>query len=113
MSNATYYAVLGERARRDKKSNPFYVTFVVQNHQLNHLPPTDLKNRYHLASSELSLHFTEKTSAVTLTVFLIILFERPRGPTIRALKPVYLIQYNIKVNCNNIITFLSILAQIT
>ena len=49
----------------------FYVTFVVQNHQLNHLPPTDLKNLYHLASSELSLHFTEKTSPVTLTVFLI------------------------------------------
>ena len=50
---------------------PFYVTFVVQNHQLNHLPPADLKNLYHLASSGLYLHFTEKTSPVTLTVFLI------------------------------------------
>ena len=50
---------------------PFYVTFVVQNRQLNHLPPADLKNLNHLASSELSLHFTEKTSPVTLTVFLI------------------------------------------
>ena len=38
---------------------------------INHLPPTDLKNLYHLASSELSLHFTKKTSPVTLTVFLI------------------------------------------
>ena len=44
---------------------------MVQNHQLNHLAPTDLKNLYHLASSEFSLHFTEKTSPVTLTVFLI------------------------------------------
>ena len=44
---------------------------MVQNRQLNHLPPTDLKKLYHLASSELSLHFTEKTSPVTLTVFLI------------------------------------------
>ena len=52
-------------------SHPFYVTFVEQNHQLNHLPPTDLKNLNHLDSSELSLHFTEKTSSVTLTVFLI------------------------------------------
>ena len=70
MSNATYYAVLGERARRDKKSDPFYVTFVVQNHQLNHLPPTDLKNRYHLASSELSLHFTEKNQCCNSYRFL-------------------------------------------
>ena len=68
---------MGERAiiirleRGGIKSDPFYVTFVVQNHQLNHLPPTDLKNLYHLASSECSLHFTEKTSPVTLTVFLI------------------------------------------
>ena len=50
---------------------PFYVTFVVQNRQLNHLPPADLKNLYHLASSGLYLHFTEKTSPVTLSVFLI------------------------------------------
>ena len=73
-TNATYYAVMGERARISAggiKSDPFYVTFVAQNHQLNHLPPTDLKNLYHLASSELSLHFTEKNSPVTLTVFLI------------------------------------------
>ena len=44
---------------------------MVQNHQLNHLPPTDLKNLYHLALSAFSLHFTEKTSHVTLTVFMI------------------------------------------
>ena len=50
---------------------PFYVTFVVQNRQLNHLPPADLKNLYYLASSGLYLYFTEKTSPVTLTVFLI------------------------------------------
>ena len=40
-----------------------------KNHQLNHLPPTNLKNLYHLASSEFSRHFTKKTSPVTLTVF--------------------------------------------
>ena len=35
-----------ERRGRIRKSGPFYVTFVVQNHQLNHLPPTDLKNKF-------------------------------------------------------------------
>ena len=44
--------------------------FVVENHQLNHLPPTDLENLYHLASWEFSQHYTEKNSPVTLTVFL-------------------------------------------
>ena len=28
---------------RERKNKPFYVTFVVQNHQLNQLPPADLK----------------------------------------------------------------------
>ena len=61
---------------------PFYVTFVVQNRQLNHLPPADLKNLYHLASSGLYLHFTEKTSPVTLSVFLIkLLGNFPRTDT--------------------------------
>ena len=57
--------------RESKEGNPFYVTFVVQNLQLNHLPPTEFKNLYHLNSSEFSRHFTEKTSPVNLTVILI------------------------------------------
>ena len=49
----------------------FYVTFVVQNHQLNHLPPADFYKIFLWASSEFCQHYTEKTSPVTLTVLLI------------------------------------------
>ena len=34
---------LWKRERRGRKSEPFYVKIVVQNHQLNYLPPADLK----------------------------------------------------------------------
>ena len=50
---------------------PFYVTFVVQNRQLNHLPPADFYKICLWASSEFCRYYTEKTSPVTLTVFLI------------------------------------------
>ena len=49
----------------------FYVTFLEQNHQLNHLPPADFYKICLWASSEFCRHYTEKTSPVTLTVFLI------------------------------------------
>ena len=62
---------MGERERGGKKSDPFDVTFKVQNHQLNLLPPTDLKNLIDLASSEFCRPHTENTSPISLTVFLI------------------------------------------
>ena len=49
----------------------FYVTFLEQNHQLNHLPPADFYKICLWASSEFCRYYTEKTSPVTLTVFLI------------------------------------------
>ena len=39
--------------REGEKIEPFYVTFVVQNHQSNHLPPADLNINYLLAQSAL------------------------------------------------------------
>ena len=69
-------------SRERERASPVTLAVLVQNRQLNHLPPADLKNLYHLASSGLYLHFTEKTSPVTLSVFLIkLLGNFPRTDT--------------------------------
>ena len=59
-----------EDLRGSGKSGPFYVTFLEQNHQLNHLPPADFYKMCLWASSEFRRYYTEKTSSVSLTVFL-------------------------------------------
>ena len=57
--------------RSERKSEQFNVTYEVQNHQLNHLSLADLKKFKYWASSELCWKYTDKTSPITLTVFLI------------------------------------------
>ena len=57
--------------REGEKVRHFSITFGVQNHQLNHLPPADLEKLCFLALSDFCLNHTEKTSPITLTVCLI------------------------------------------
>ena len=63
--------VMEEGARRsERKSEQFYVTYEVQNHQLNHLPLADLK-KLKLLGFRVVSEIYRKTSPITLTVFLI------------------------------------------
>ena len=55
---------LWKREQTGRKCGPFYDTFVVQNHQLNHLPQADLKNCLICAWSEFCRHYTRKKEGV-------------------------------------------------